>query len=542
MLHTNNRLKIQTIGFWLLSLCLVFTLIGCGAAPQQATTEPAATQKTNESTAEPASANPDEVILAAPRDLAPGPQDAYYTSTILYVWEPLLTAGEDGEPAPKLAKSWKMSDDGKEWTFTLQENVLFHDGEKLNADAVITNFNRYQQVSPKSSPFYTLDSKKSYPGLKEIVKVDDLSFKLTFEQPQPTLLYSMVSFSSPIYSPKNFDEKGDFNGLPQGTGPFKLAAHEKDQYALLEAFDGYYGEKAKTKKIRVRVIPDPDTRLSALKSGEIMGVMDLGAIPPSLAKELLKDDRFEISTAKSTISHYLHPNGKKPPFDNPKMRKAVSILIDREQLVQELYLGYPTATANLLNVTSPFYKDFPIAHNTEEAKKLATEALGGKREKVDLIVPTYGLNRYPYKAQAEWLQAILAELNLDVEIRILDGAAFKDAQAKGDYNLALATQGLPSADPYTIFTNYIASDGSSNKSYSLGYKSERVDALLEQAKNTLSMDERRKIYDELQAISVEELPTIPLFNDASLIAYNKQIKGYQATIYGTTLPQLEWAK
>lgn len=542
MLHTKDRQKIQTIGLWLLSLGLCFTLFGCGAAPEQASTEPAATPKANEPASNTTEVNPEEVVLAAPRDLAPGAQDAYYTSIILYVWEPLLTAGEDGEPAPKLAKSWQMSDDGREWTFTLQEKVLFHDGEKLNADAVIANFKRYEQVSPKSSPFYTLDSKKSYPGLKEIVKVDEHTFTLKFENPQPTLLYAMVNFSSPIYSPKNFDEKGDFNGLPQGTGPFKLMAHEKDQYALLEAFDGYYGEKAKSKKIRVRVIPDPDTRLSALKSGEIMGVMDLGAIPPSLAKELLKDDRFEISTAKSTISHYLHPNGKKAPFNNPAMRKAVSMMVDREQLVQELYLGYPTATANLLNVTSPFYKDFPIEYNADEAKKLAAEALGGKREKIDLIVPTYGLNRYPYKAQAEWLQAVLSGLNLEVEIRILDGAAFKDAQAKGEYHLALATQGLPNADPYTIFTNYIASDGSSNKSYSLGYKSERVDALLGQAKNTFSMEERRKLYDELQAISVEELPTIPLFNDASLIAYSKKIKGYQATIYGTTLPQLEWAK
>ncbi|MCU6790833.1 ABC transporter substrate-binding protein [Paenibacillus sp. WQ 127069] len=517
----------------LLSAGMAIALWGCSSpSPQTAEQPPAA----------PSQVQPTEVVLAAPRDLAPGPQDAYYTSTILYVWEPLITAGEDGKPAPKLAASWKMSEDGKEWTFQLRPNVTFHDGEKLNADAVIANFNRYKLASPKSSPFYTLDIKSSYPGLKEVTKVDDMSFKLSFETPQPTLLYSMVNFSSPIYSPKNFNEKGDFNGLPQGTGPFKLIKHEKDQYALLEAYDGYYGDKAKTKTIRVRVIPDPDTRLSALKSGEIMGVMDLGAIPPALAKELLKDKQFEVSVAKSTISHYLHPNGKKPPFDNPKLRQAISLAIDRQQLVKELYLGYPTATVNFLNVTSPFYKDFKVDYNLAEANKLAAEALGGKREKVDLIVPTYGLDRYPYKAQAELLQAVFKELSLDVDIRILDGAAFKEAQSKGEYNLALATQGLPNGDPFTLFTNYLGSTGSSNKSYSLGYKNDRVDQLLKEAKDALGMDERAKIYNELQALAVQDLPTIPLFNDASLIAYNKKIKGYQATIYGTTLPQLEWAK
>jgi peptide/nickel transport system substrate-binding protein len=261
-----------------------------------------------------------------------------------------------------------------------------------------------------------------------------------------------------------------------------------------------------------------------------------------LAKELLKDSRFDISAAKSTISHYIHPNGKKAPFDNIKMRQAVSLMIDRQQLVKELYLGYPTATTNLLNHTSPFYKDFKVTYNPAEAKKLAAEALGNQRQSIDLIVPTYGLDRYPYKAQAELLQSVLGELQLDVKIRILDGAAFKDAQSKGDYHLALATQGLPNGDPYTIFANYIASTGSSNKSYSLGYKNERVDQLLTQAQAALSLNERASIYNELQAISVEELPTIALFKDASLIAFNKKIKGYKATIYGTTLPQLEWAQ
>ncbi|WP_028551608.1 ABC transporter substrate-binding protein [Paenibacillus sp. UNC451MF] len=526
---SRTKVKLQLVLF---SLCMLLVLVGCNSAPQ-----PQANQNASSS-----STHPDEVVLAAPRDLAPGPQDAYYTSTILYVWEPLITASEDGQPAPKLAKSWKMSEDGKEWTFQLNENVKFHDGEQLNAVAVIANFNRYKQVSPKSSPFYTLDIKSSYPGLKDVVKIDEISFKLVFENPQPTLLYSMVNFSSPIYSPKNFNEKGDFNGLPQGTGPFKLIEHQKDQFALLEAFDGYYGEKAASKRIRVRVIPDPDTRLSALKSGEIMGVMDLGAIPPTFAKELLKDPQFEISATKSTISHYIHPNGKKAPFDNPKMRQALSFIIDRQQLVKELYLGYPTATVNILNNTSPFYKEIKSEYRVDEAKKLAAEVLGNQRKAIDLIVPTYGLDRYPYKAQAELFQSVLKELQLDVNIRILDGAAFKEAQSKGDYDLALATQGLPNGDPYTIFTNYLSSSGSSNKSYSLGYKNDGVDQLLNQAKTTLSMDERKNIYNEIQMIAASDLPTIPLFNDASLIAYNKKIAGYKATIYGTTLPQLKWAQ
>ncbi len=483
---------------------------------------------------------PAEIVLAAPRDLAPGAQDAFYTSYILYVWEPLLAGGEDGQPVPKLASSWSMSPDGKEWTFKLRENVVFHDGEKLNADAVIANFNRYNKVSPKSSPFYTLNVKTSYPSLQAVTKVDELTFKLTFGQPQPTLPYAMVNFSSPIYSPKNFDEKGDFNGLPQGTGPFKLKEHKKDSHLVLEANEAYYGPKAKEKRIVVRTIPSPDTRLAALKAGEIHGVMDLGALPPEQAQELLKDKRFDVSVSKSTISHYLHPNGKKAPLQDVRVRQAISLAIDRAMIVKELYRGYPVATADLINYTSPFYKATKTEANMVEAKKLSQEALGGKRHNLLLIVPSHGIDRYPYKAQAELIQAQLKEIGLDVEIRILDTAAFRDAQAKGDYDLALATQGLPNAEPLTILQNYMHSDGSANKSYSLGYKNAKVDDLLKKAAAELRVEERRSIYHELQEIAAKELPTIPLFHDSTLIAFDKSIKGYKAQVYGTTLPELQW--
>lgn len=482
-----------------------------------------------------------EVVLAAPRDLAPGPKDAYYTSVILQVWEPLVAGGEDGEPMPKLAQSWTSSDDSKTWTFALRQDVLFHDGTRFDADAVIANFDRFRAVSPKSSPFYTMNIDNSYPGLLAVEKVDDFTVRLQFDQPRPTLLYSMVNFSSPIYSPASFDAAGDFSQFPQGTGPFKLIEHTPDVSLLLAANADYYGEKAQVERIRVRTIPDPDTRLSALKADEIMGVMDLGAIPPEQATELVKDERFALSVTRSTISHYLHPNGKSSIFADQRLREAVSLAVDRQAIV-DLYRGYPTPTANILNATSPFHKELPIAHDPARAADLAKAVLGDARKPVLLIVPSYGIGRYPYKAQAELIQYLLQPLGLDVEVRILDGAAFKDAQAKGEYDLAMGTQGLPNADPFTMFNTYMSSNGSSNHAYGLGYANAQVDALLAEAAATTEMDRRRAIYDELQDIAAAELPTIPLFNDAALIAYNTAIAGYGARLYGTTLAQLHWAK
>ncbi|NPV70448.1 MAG: hypothetical protein HPY55_07385 [Firmicutes bacterium] len=238
-----------------------------------------------------------------------------------------------------MAESWEMSRDGREWTFKIRQGVRFHDGVALDADAVIANFKRYQRISPRPSSFYSFNIEEAYPALKQVEKADSSTVRLVFNKPQPTLLHRMVSFYSAMFSPKCFEENGDFNGLPMGTGPFRLVEHKRDQYALLEANGSYWGKPGKTKRIRVKVIPDPETRLAALRAGEIMGVMDLGAIQPAHTRELSREGRFAFSSAPSTITHYIMTNGTRPPFNDVRMHKALSLIVDRDFIVRDLYHG-----------------------------------------------------------------------------------------------------------------------------------------------------------------------------------------------------------
>ena len=97
-------------------------------------------------------ADPDqEIVLAGYRNLAPGEEDGYYCSKILYVWEPLVTQDDSGNPVPCLAQDWTMSEDGTQWTFSLRQGVTFHDGVPFNADAVLANFDRMAQGIRKSA-------------------------------------------------------------------------------------------------------------------------------------------------------------------------------------------------------------------------------------------------------------------------------------------------------------------------------------------------------------------------------------------------------
>lgn len=533
----------------LLALACVLGMAACGGQNTDTEAENAAEETTEatdsaaeesdgaEETAE--AVDPDaEIVLAGYRNLAPGEKDGYYCSKILYVWEPLVTQDENAAPVPCLAESWEMSENGTQWTFYLRQGVKFHDGSDFNADAVIANFDR-MKMGVKSSSFYPLDIDSHYPNLESYEKVDDYTIRLTFSQPAPTQLYNMVNFGSAIYSPNCFDENGDFNGICIGTGPFKITENKLDEYVLLERFDDYWGEAAKAKTIRVRVIPDADTRFSALKSGEIMGVIDLNAIPTSLAVELEGDDNFALTTTKSTMIRFLCLNGTQFPFNDVRMRQAVSLALQRSVITEDLYDGFGTPTTNILNYSTPFYKEFPVEEDMEKAKELAAEVLGDERVTVTYL---YNGSEAAQKGEAELIASWLSEIGIDCELMPMEMTNMKEQMKTGDYGIARMQQGLSNSEPSTIFRRFMLTSGDQNQNYSLGYHSDEVDALLAEAESALDMDVRTECYNRIQEISTQEFPVVPLFNDVTLMAYNTKLTGYDAKLYGIELPLVAWAE
>ena len=533
----------------LLALACVLGMAACGGHNTDTEAENAAEETTEatdsaaeesdgaEETAE--AVDPDaEIVLAGYRNLAPGEKDGYYCSKILYVWEPLVTQDENAAPVPCLAESWEMSENGTQWTFYLRQGVKFHDGSDFNADAVIANFDR-MKMGVKSSSFYPLDIDSHYPNLESYEKVDDYTIRLTFSQPAPTQLYNMVNFGSAIYSPNCFDENGDFNGICIGTGPFKITENKLDEYVLLERFDDYWGEAAKAKTILVRVIPDADTRFSALKSGEIMGVIDLNAIPTSLAVELEGDDNFALTTTKSTMIRFLCLNGTQFPFNDVRMRQAVSLALQRSVITEDLYDGFGTPTTNILNYSTPFYKEFPVEEDMEKAKELAAEVLGDERVTVTYL---YNGSEAAQKGEAELIASWLSEIGIDCELMPMEMTNMKEQMKTGDYGIARMQQGLSNSEPSTIFRRFMLTSGDQNQNYSLGYHSDEVDALMAEAESALDMDVRTECYNRIQEISTQEFPVVPLFNDVTLMAYNTKLTGYDAKLYGIELPLVAWAE
>ena len=269
-----------------------------------------------------------------------------------------------------------------------------------------------------------------------------------------------------------------------------------------------------------------------------MGVLDLNAMPPVLAEELAQDERFAVSTSRSIMVRYLAMNGTRHPFDDVRMRRAVSLLINRRLLVDALYLGYATPTMNLLSIASPFYKAFPVEQDATEAKRLAHEVLGDRRQKVVYCVN--GADPIA-KGEAELIAYWLADLGLDVRIEALESPMMTAVMRRGDYGMARSQQGLPSGDPLYVFNGFFSPNGTRNKALSLGYDNPEIDTLLAALNTEPDEGKRRAMFDRIQAISVAEQPLVPLYYDETIAVYNKaRLTGYRALRYGVSLREVKW--
>ena len=516
-------MKMKIIIGLLLALCSLVSM-GCGGT-RQAQNNIEARDK-------------NVVVLAAYRHLAPGNKDAVYCSRILSVWEPLVTKDSQNRPAPCLAQSWEMKRCGREWIFHLRRDVYFHNGTKFTADSVVKNFDRMKKGYKRSS-FYGMDINVYYPSLVKYEKLDDYTFRLVFAEPNVNELYKMTDFGSPIFAPECFAEDGNFKEVAIGTGPYKITQNVLNKRVVLERNENYYGEKAKIAKIIVRNIPSTDARYAALKAEEIDGVLDLNAIPPFLAEEIKNDSRFGVAVNKSTMIRYLSFNGGKFPFNDARMRQAVSLAINRKELVHSLYLDYGEPTTNILNYTSPAHKAFPVEYNLAKAKELAREVLGDKRQSV-----TYCINSAEplQKGEAELIAYWLQDIGLDVQIRSLEYATLSKMMRKGEHDIVRLQRGLANGDAFGLLYTFVMPDGATNKGNGIGYDNAEVRELMRRVKHIVDEDERQAIFDRIQEILVRDQPVAPLFNDVNIVAYNKRLKNYRPLIYGVDLGKVELAE
>ena len=522
------------IGRFLLLIVLLLAVTACSApaAPTTGSTAASAAEPANVTTGEPELAEVQELTAGISRNLVNGEEDWIYAHASLQVWEPLIRYDDQLQPYPGLAEKWTLSDDGLTWTFELRKDVNFSDGEPFNAEAAVAAIKRFAVVSGRPSIFLGgINFPEIYGEPTAIEVVDEFSFRIVYATPRPLLPYSIANHYSAMLSPKVFAENGDIIGLPIGTGPYKLVDWKRDQYAVLERNENYWAEKPTLTKITLRIYPDANSRLSALKSGEVDALVELGAVLSAQARELSQDPNFVVTDHVSACSSQISFNGTKAPFNDARLRQAVSLAVDREALVRDLLYGYATPAQSIMISPNTLWlntdADAQLRYDLSAAEQLAQEALAGTRAKVVLAFtpPGEGINAWPFPQIAAYLQATLSPLGLDIELKQLEAAALTDVRNQGDFDLALTNNCWASGDPNYILRRLTGSQAALHTAQHGGYNNPTVDALLDQAIVTLDLAEQQALYRQIQAITVVETPIAPLYDQRTIIAARPWVKG-----------------
>ena len=482
--------------------------------------------------------------LGVNRNLVGGPEDYWYTHASLHVAEPLIEYDDNFNLLPGLATEWTLSPDGLVWEFKLRDDVTFSNGEPFTAATVLYNIERSQAKSGQPSQFLGGIIYDEIYGDPVVEAVDDYTVRFTYDEPRPLLPYAIANHYSTQWWEGQFDENYNFVDLPIGSGPFTLVDWERDQYATLERNENYWGEdKAILDRVEVRIYPNENSRLSALKAGEVDALAELGAVLPAQAGELEGDDNYVVAAYPTACNTYLVTNGTNEPFNDVRIRQALNLAIDRDAFVNDLLYGFGIpAKGVILQANEQWFNDNPdeqVRWNIEEATALLNEATGGERVSVDLLFhpPGQNLHGWPYPLMATYLQAILQPVGFDVNLVQQESAVVTETLAAGDYDIAISNNCWASGEPNYQVRRTIGSDSTLQLTNHGGYNNPEVDALLDEAQTELDPARQAELYKSAQAIALEEAAIIPLFDQETVIAYRPFVRGLEQRIaYEPTLP------
>ncbi len=315
-----------------------------------------------------------------------------------------LAPGSANELAPSLAESWTGEPDDTVYTFTLRQDVTFHDGTPFNAEAAKANFDRMaNMVEELQASAYYYDQVFGFGEdsiLESVEATDEFTLTITLKQPNPTFLFGLVlpcfgMVSPAILESMNADDPtGTFgtDASQAGTGPFILESYTPDDNATLVRNDDYWGETAHLDTLIIRPIADPAARLQALQGGSIQGY-DL--VSPS-DYETVTGDGFQLVERLSFNSLYLGLNpvarenaeaagrtyygdSGDSPLQDVNVRRAIELAIDKAALIEPFYGGRGSVATTFMPETSQWSAAIeagvtPNEYNVEEARQLLADA------------------------------------------------------------------------------------------------------------------------------------------------------------------------
>ena len=453
---------------------------------------------------------------AEPDRLDPHLTSAYASFQVLEnVYDTLVQPGPDLQMEPALAESWEISDDNLTWTFTLRDDVVFHNGRAFTADDVVYSYNRIMDPDVGAANSFRFGSVES------VEAIDDTTVQINLTRPTPNLLVNIGGFKGMAIVPQEIVEDGTIDTAPVGTGPFRFVSSSPDQGIVLERNEDYWRADEGLPYldgIRFVQIPDPTVKLTNLQTGEVDWV---DGVPPQRLAELETDDTVVLQRVPGGDYHYFALNQAREPFDNPDVRRAIAMAIDREEIAEATQFGAATANQTAIPEGNFWYHDyspFDVAAVDEATQLLADAGVS------DLTIEFMVSSDFPETVtQAQVIASQLADIGVTVEISDVDFGTWLDRQGAGDFD-AFMLSWIGNIDPDDFYYAQHHSEGGFNFQ---GYANEEVDGLLDDARVETDQDARKALYDQAAELIVDDASYTYLYNPENIQAWGPQVEGFE---------------
>ncbi len=446
---------------------------------------------------------------------------------------------------PALAKSWKISEDGKTYTFNLRKGVKFHSTKyfkptrDFNADDVLFTFNRQRL---ESHPYHKVSNATyEYFGamdmgdlIKDIVKVDDYTVRFELNYPEAPFIANMAMDFASIHSKEYADKMSDagtkemFDQMPIGTGPFAFVTYKKDALIRYKAHKQYFRGKSKIDNLVFAITPDNSVRYQKLKKGEchIMPYPN-----PADIASMRKDKQLKMMEQEGLNVGYLAYNTQKKPFDNPKVRKALNHAIDKQAIIDAVFQGSGKIAKNPIPPTMWSYNNAvkDDEYNPAEARRLLKEA-GIKNLKTNIwAMPVQRPYNPNARRMAELIQSDWKKVGVDAEIVSYEWGEYLKRSKDLEHETLLLGWTGDNGDPDNFLQVLLGCGSPANRA---GWCDEKFDSLTKKAKTISDVKQRTKLYKEAQLVFKKEAPWATIAHSVVYMPMRKEVVGYKVDPLG----------
>ncbi len=473
-------------------------------------------------------------IPCSPTGIDPtqAPERVGYTYVFKQIYEGLVKYDSNNQIQPSLATSWEKSKDGKEYTFFLRENVLFSNGEKFNAMSVKKNVERIcnSRIASPSAPEFLgnivgakecIEGKRSDVNGIQVITNDIVKFRLT--KPDYLFLHKQIY---PVNLVVDTEAVGNSTIIQDhekaiGTGPYVLKEFVSNSYFILKKNEQYWGEKAKIDEIKVSIIPDSLARLAKYQSGSLDFITFINSDISSIRRNSALNSHLLEAPEASVYYIFINPV-KYPQFNNPNIRKAFFMAIDKQKLFKLVEHDLVLKAKGMIPYTFPGYNDnaYEPAFNPEQAKKILQDAGCYKK------LPPIEVALYENPLLSKLAESIALQLNkhlgISVTVKKYNNQTLLKKVKDNELPFGLFGWGPGYLDPATFIHDTFYSKSPMNCYH---YSNIYFDQASLKALDTWDYNDRMKAFQKAEDILLKSFVVYPMVYTKSAWLINPKLKG-----------------